>query len=568
MDLLDAMARHARRTPHAVALTDHRGTRLAYTELDSRARSAAGALAALGVRPGNRVGLVLPRTTDLFLLELAVLLTGACFAPLDQTQPPERLRLLLNRASVALLVTDDEELARTGGVPAIAPEALLTPGGPPPPDPGTRPEDPAYCLFTSGSTGSPVGTLISRAAMDVYVAAYARSVGAAPSERGAQIGSPGFDVTIDELWPFLSTGASVHIAPDTVRSSPRALVDWLRVNRITQTYIPPLLLEAVFRLDSVDLGDVRLIRTGGERIATYPPSGFPSRVLNEYGPTETVAGATLCDISEWSDRSILPPIGTPLPHIRASIRDPQGHPVPVGTPGELYLGGATVGIGYLGDDERTARKFVEVDGERCFRTGDLVRELPTGELEFLRRLDNQVQLLGKRVELGETESAVATHPAVRRAAVAAPTDDAGRADRLVCFVEWHPGHGDADIAGLRAHLVTLLPGYMVPAEVRTVDRLPTTTSGKVDRAALLRDRPGPRHPAPTPHELVRVWEQVLGVTGLTVHSDFFLHGGDSVTAVTAVTEIDLRLGLQVAARDVFVHPTPAQLAERLTEEAQ
>lgn len=568
MDLLDAVARHVRQTPDAVALTDHRGTRLAYAELDSAARAAAGALATRGVRPGDRVGLVLPRTADLFVLELAVLLAGACFTPLDQAQPPDRLRLLLNRASVTLLVTDDEELAEVGGIPTVRPDALSAWAGPAPRDPGARPGDPAYCLFTSGSTGSPVGTLISRASMDVYVAAYARLVGASPRERGAQIGSPGFDVTIDELWPFLSTGASVHIASDTDRSSPRALVDWLRVNRISQTYIPPLLLESIFRLDGADLGDVRLIRTGGERLATYPPPGFSSRVLNEYGPTETVAGAVFCDVSAWSDRGILPPIGTPLPHIRASVRDREGKPVAPGTPGELYLGGPTVGIGYLGDDERTARKFVTVNGERCFRTGDLVRALPSGDLEFLRRIDDQVQLLGKRVELGEAESAAATHPAVRRAAVAAPTDGAGRAERLVCFVEWHPGHGGTDGASLRAHLSGLLPDYMVPTEVHTVDRIPTTPSGKVDREALLRLWPGPSDPAPTPQALVRVWERVLGVTGLTVDSDFFLHGGDSTRAVAAVTEIGLRLGLRVTARDVFIHPTPAELAKRLAEETR
>ncbi|MFI2264422.1 non-ribosomal peptide synthetase [Streptomyces tubercidicus] len=568
MDLLDAVARQVRRAPNAMALTDHRGTRLTYAELDSGARAAAGALAARGVRPGDRVGLVLPRTTDLFVLELAVLLAGACFTPLDQAQPPDRLRLLLNRASVALLVTDDEELAGAGAACAVRPEALLAHGGPAVRDPGARPEDPAYCLFTSGSTGLPVGTLISRAALDVYVAAYARMVGASPRERGAQIGSPGFDVTIDELWPFLSTGASVHLASDADRSSPRALVDWLRVNRITQTYIPPLLLESIFRLDGAGLGGVRLIRTGGERLATYPPPGFPSRVLNEYGPTETVAGATFCDVSAWSERAILPPIGIPLPHIKASVRDREGAPVTPGEPGELYLGGPTVGIGYLGDDERTTRKFVEVDGERCFRTGDLVRELPSGELEFLRRIDAQVQLMGKRVELGETESAAATHPAVRRAAVAAPADDAGRAERLVCFVQWHPGHRDANADSLRAHLGRLLPLYMVPTEVHTVDRLPTTAAGKVDRAALLRVGPGPSRPAPTPQALVQVWERVLGITGLGVHSDFFLHGGDSARAVSAVTEIGQRLGLRVTARDVFVHPTPAELAKRLTEESR
>ncbi|WP_411144751.1 non-ribosomal peptide synthetase [Streptomyces sp. x-80] len=568
MHLLNAVARQVRRAPDTVALTDHRGTRLTYAELDSRARAAAGALTALGVGPRDRVGLVLPRTTDLFVLELAVLLAGACFTPLDTAQPPDRLRLLLTRASVALLITDDTELAEAAGVPALRPEALPARGGPPPRDPGARPDDPAYCLFTSGSTGTPVGTLISRAAMDVYVAAYARLVGASPRERGAQLGSPGFDVTIDELWPFLSTGASVHIASDTDRAAPRALADWLRAHRITQTYIPPLLLESIFHLDGADLGDVRLIRTGGERLAAYPPPDFPSRVLNEYGPTETVAGAVFCDVSAWPDRGILPPIGKPLPHVRASVRDPEGAPVTPGTPGELYLGGPTVGIGYLGDDARTARKFVEVHGERCFRTGDLVRELPSGDLEFLRRIDDQVQLLGKRVELGEVESAAAAHPAVRRAAVTAPTDDAGRAERLVCFVEWHPQHTDAHAAALRTHLSALLPAYMVPTEIHTADRLPTTPSGKIDRRALLRTRHRPPHPAPTPQTLLQVWEHVLGVTGLTVHSDFFLHGGDSTRAVTAVTEIGRRLGLRVTAREVFVHPTPAELAKRLTEETR
>ncbi|WAP60642.1 AMP-binding protein [Streptomyces sp. S465] len=198
MDMLDAVARQVRLAPDAPALTDHRGTRLTYAELHSAARAAAGALISLGVRPGDRVGLVLPRTADLFVLKLAVLLAGACFTPLDQAQPPDRLRLLLRRASVALLVTDDDELAGAAGVPAVRPEGLTAREGPAPRDPGARPEHPAYCLFTSGSTGTPVGTLISRAALDVYVAAFARLVGASPQQRGAQIGSPGFDVTIDD----------------------------------------------------------------------------------------------------------------------------------------------------------------------------------------------------------------------------------------------------------------------------------------------------------------------------------------------------------------------------------
>lgn len=567
MELLAAISAQVRLAPDAIALEDHRGRRIDYATLATLSDAAAARLREHGIGRGSRVGLVLPRSTDLFLLELAVLKAGGCFTPIDPAQPIDRIGRLLTRSSVGLVITDDPRLTDTAARTDVA--SLLA--GPPPTGSlgvgaVARPDDPAYCLFTSGSTGIPAGVLIPRAALDVYTAAYAELVDSRPGQRGAQIGSPGFDVTIDEVWPFLATGATVVIASDADRCSPRALADWLRTAAITTTYVPPLLLESMFRLRPlVDLGEVRLIRTGGERLAAYPPAGFPCRVLNEYGPTETVAGALFCDVSGWQDRSILPPVGRPLPHIRLSVRDEHGVPVVPGSPGELYLGGSTVGLGYLDDAERTARRFVTVEGMRCFRTGDIVRQLPTGDLEFLRRIDNQVQLLGKRVELGEVEEAVRAYPAVGRAAVLASEDAHGRAAYLQCWVQWAADDGRADPARLRAHLAAVLPDYMVPAEIHVVEDFPVTPAGKVDKAALA-DRLAAVPESPVALEdLVRVWEEALDATGLTPDADFFLNGGTSPRTLEIVASVR-RLGRAVGARDVFNHPTPRLLARFLTEE--
>ncbi|MBW4718810.1 non-ribosomal peptide synthetase [Saccharothrix obliqua] len=566
MALLAAMADWARRTPRAPALEDHRGVRLDHAGLAALTDGAAARLRERGAGRGSRVALVLPRSTDLFAAELAILKAGACFAPIDPDQPADRVALLLERAAADLVITDDPARVPGAATPRVdVADLLAPPHAPLPPDPDPAgPEDPAYCLFTSGSTGFPSGVLISRAALDVYVAAYAELVGSGPGERGAQIGSPGFDVTIDELWPFLSTGASVVIASDDDRSAPHRLAAWLRAAGVTNTYVPPLLLESLFRLPApVDLGAVRLVRTGGERLAAYPPADFPCRVLNEYGPTETVAGSVFCDVSAWRDRDIPPPIGTPLPHIRLSVRDESGAVVEPGRPGELYIGGDTVGIGYLHDAERTARRFVTVDGERCFRTGDLVRELPSGDLEFLRRLDDQVQVLGKRVEPGEVERAVNAHRGVRRAAVLAARDQHGRAGHLRCFVQWA---GDPDPDGLRAHLASVLPEHMVPAEIHAVPAFPVTPAGKVDRAALARAHDRREGRPVAVDDLVRVWEEVLGVPGLAPDADFFLHGGTSHATVEVVAALSERWGRSLDVREVFTHPTPELLARLLAEE--
>lgn len=568
MELLTAVARWARHTPDATALEDHRGEVVDYAGLAALSDRAAARLRECGIRPGDRVGLVLARCTDLFVLELAILQAGACFVPIDPAQPADRVAMLLARATVSLVITDDVALATTLSAACTDTASLLS--GPSTSDQpsGTGParhDDPAYCLFTSGSTGFPAAVLITRAAMDIYTAAYAELVGSGPGERSAQIGSPGFDVTIDEIWPFLATGATAVIASDADRSAPLALATWLRKSKITTTYVPPLLLESMFRLTpTVDLGDVRLIRTGGERLAGYPPAEFPCRVLNEYGPTETVAGAVFCDVSAWQDRRILPPIGRPLPHIRLSVRDGNAALVPPGSPGELYIGGPTVGIGYLDDEERTARRFVTVDGARWFRTGDIVRELPSGDLEFLRRIDNQVQLLGRRVELGEVEEAVRSYPPTRRVVVLAPEDSHGRAGHLVCWVQWAHDGEQATASRLRAHLAATLPEYMVPAEIHVVDVFPVTPAGKVDRTALAHGLTAAGTPV-APGDLVRIWEEALDVTGLTPDDDFFLHGGTSPRTLVIVASVRRLFGLPVNARDIFNHPTPRELARFLAE---
>lgn len=565
MELLAAIADRVARDPAAVAFEGPDGKRLDYGGLDARADALAAGLRAHGVGPGRRVALMLPRSTDLFTAELAVLRAGACYAPLDPDQPPERLARLLRAADSALVLTEDPRrsedagLAAAAGVRAVSvPELAAEPAGCAP-EPEVGPQDPACCLFTSGSTGFPTGVLISRAALDAYTASYAGLVGCRPGERGAQLGSPGFDVTIDEIWPFLTTGATVVIAPDTAQAGPERLAEWLRAARVTTTYIPPLLLEAMFRTRP-PLGELRLVRTGGERLAAYPPPGFPCRVLNEYGPTETVAGATTCDVSAWRERGVLPPIGRPLPHITPSIRDERGAVVPRGEAGELYLSGPTVSLGYLGDPERTAEKFVQLDGARWFRTGDLVRELPTGDLEFLRRADDQVQLLGKRVDLGEVEQAVRAHPAVRRTAVVAPQDRFGRSDGLHCFVRWEPG-ADVDAPRLRAHLAAQLPAHLVPTAVHDVDDFPVTPAGKVDRRALLRRLAAARdRPEIELAGMVRLWEQVLGAAGLAPDDDFFRLGGTSALAVQLAADAQQRWHRPVSARDVFTNPTPRALA--------
>ena len=480
-----------RRDAPAVVDTDRT---LTYADLDRESDRLAGRLAAAGVRPGDLVGLLLERSAAIPVGILAVLKAGAAYVPLDPAHPPERLRYLVEDARIGVVVGDPEQAAERGlaGTPVLDPRAGENPG--PVPGVAISAEDPAYVIYTSGSTGRPKGCVVSHRNVLALLQAALPLFAVSEDDRWALFHSFGFDVSVWELWAALASGATAVTVPQRVAQSPADLVGHLAEHRVTVLGQVP----SVFRSLALAYAEagrpplgLRYLVLAGESVELDVVAGFlaelpgpPPTVLNMYGPTEVTVYATARQLSAADLAGpVRSPIGIPLPHLRAAVRDERGAAVPGGETGELWLSGTGVADGYLRRPELTAERFVVADGARWYRTGDLVRTLPDGSYEYLGRNDQQVKLRGYRIELGEVESALRGSELVRDVAATVVSTPAG-AQFLVACVVAAPGAPEKLAAPLREHAMRTLPRYMVPDRYQPVGELPLTGSGKLDRDAL------------------------------------------------------------------------------------
>ncbi len=534
--LIDAQAV---RTPEALAV----GT-VTYRELVHAANGVAHHLLACGAGPDNLVAVSLPRGSDLVVALLGIWKAGAGYLPLDPDDPLARRQQILADAQ-PLLVLDD--LTRFGPSRPDAPPATKNPGAI------------AYAIYTSGSTGTPKGVLIEHASLANLIAWHVREYRVTAEDRATLIASPAFDASVWELWPYLAAGASVHALPSAIRS-PAGILEWLAAEQITLTFLPTPLAEAVLIEPMPPHLALRFLLTGGDRLHRAPERGLPFDLVNHYGPTEATVITTAGVVSPNSGE-VAPPIGRPIDNVRTVVVDQYGQPLPVGIPGELWIGGAGLARGYLRRPELTAERFIESGGQRLYRSGDRVRRRPDGALDFLGRLDQQVKIRGFRIEPGEVESHLRAHPGVRAATVVA------RGDRLIAYVvlssPW------VAIDSLRTHLQARLPSYMVPARFEIMEELPVTTNGKIDQHAL----PAPadddsRHVAPrTPTErtIAGIFITLLGRERVGVYDDFFELGGHSLLATQVVSRIRSALGVELSVGTVFGTPTIAGLAAALAK---
>ncbi|MBW0102230.1 non-ribosomal peptide synthetase/MFS transporter [Pseudonocardia sp. KRD291] len=546
-DVWSSVAAQAARTPRAVALADADGE-LDYEGLVALVAETADRLRGAGVRAGDLVGVALPRGRDAVVAVLAVLRTGAGYVPLDPVYPRARLDLMISETSPRALVTADGVVPVEGGVPQ---------------------PDPAYVIFTSGSTGRPKGVLVGRRSLRDFCRAFADRFAFAEGDRVLQFASLSFDVSVEEIFPPLTRGATVVLRDDDMISRPDLFLDRCGALGVTVLDLPTAYWHEL--VAALDQGEatlppcVRCVIVGGEtarpdavRRWQRAVRGSAVRLFNTYGPTETTVGATAADVSEWSGDVV--PIGAPLPGVTCRVSDD----------GELLVGGIGVAQGYLNRPELTAERFVTAPGgAREYRTGDRVR-WSGGQLEFLGRLDDQVKIRGHRVEPGEVEAALREMPAVADAVVLVD-DRTGRA-RLVGHVVTGAG---TDLAAVRAALAGVLPAHLVPAVLIRHPRLPLNPQGKVDKAVLAaaappeqapetagpaRTEPAGTGPATDQEAAAALVEEVLGVAVTSADDDFLTLGGDSLDAVRLIAALRRRHGAELTLTRWYADPTVAALA--------
>ncbi|MEV0222600.1 amino acid adenylation domain-containing protein [Streptomyces sp. NPDC050704] len=502
---LAAFEEHAARTPERVAVICD-GVPTSYGQLDARADGLARLLRDEGAGPERIVALVLPRSTELIATVLAVLKTGAAYLPVDTQLPAERLRFLFEDARPVLVVTDKDRaptLPDTHGPPRVVLGAASTEqriaqyrgdGSRAGTDPHAgAPDTAAYLIYTSGSTGLPKGVVVTRGNLAHLLADMYARFPLGPGDRMLAVTTPAFDMAVPELYLPLLHGAAVVVAPRDAVSDPRSLADVMVRDQVTFVQGTPTLWQLVAAIVPEAVRGVRLL-IGGEALPASLVDRLRShgaQVINGYGPTEATVYTTFAALDD--SRPGAPPIGRPVAHALAYVLDNDLRQVPAGAEGELYIGGHGVTRGYWRRPSLTAAAYLPDPygpaGSRMYRTGDVVRQGPDGQLEFLGRMDDQVKIRGFRIEPGEVETVLTGHPDVGRAVVIARAVAGGGAGtRLIGYLV--PGaHPEAasrapDTAAIRTYLADRLPHYMVPSALVVLDALPLTPNGKVDRAAL------------------------------------------------------------------------------------
>ncbi|MGC4792161.1 amino acid adenylation domain-containing protein [Micromonospora sp. DT178] len=589
LPLPELLARQVRRTPDAVAVRAHDG-QLTYRELNERANRLAHLLLADGIGPGSFVGVALRHSSELVVTFLAVIKAGAAYLPIDVTYPQDRIRFILDDTRPTVLLTTDAD-ARTlpGRVWTLdGPEFQTRLGAFPGHDPvdADRPspvtwETPHYMVFTSGSTGRPKGVLVPTRVLINEVAWNSSVIPCEPGSRIAQFGSVGFDTSEYEMLMALLTGKTLCVPDENTRLDLARFAAWLDREKVTEFNAPDLVIAAVYEAaleQGLRLDSLRHVIQGGEalqltaRVREFHAARPALTLHNQYGPSEThfVTGTPLpAAVADWP---LTPSIGAPIWNSRIYVLDEQLRPVPVGVPGELYMAGDCLAHAYHNRPDLTAARFVAdpfgQPGDRMYRSGDLGRWRPDGTLDFLGRLDDQVKIRGVRIELGELNAVLATHPGVAQAATVVRQDRPGD-KRLVAYVVPAPDASAPSAADLRRHVGAAVPEAVVPAAFVTLDALPINSNGKLDRRAL----PAPdyraasvesRQPANQQEQLLcDLFAEVLEVDTVGVDDDFFALGGHSLLVTRLISRARAAMGREFSVRLVFEASTPAALARRL-----
>ncbi|MGV8003155.1 amino acid adenylation domain-containing protein [Photorhabdus temperata subsp. temperata] len=569
----------AEKTPAAAALIAGDKT-LSYAELNARANRLACQLIEQGVYPDDYVAILLERSVELVVAQLAILKAGAIYVPVDPNVPNERKSWLINDCAAKLLLTD---MQTEIPVDLVVPRLRLTPETEPIWEEEHRNPDllgssagPAYIMYTSGSTGAPKGVIVPHRAVVRLVInnGYAEIE---PNDRIAFAANPAFDASTFEVWAPLLNGAALVVIDHTTLLTPRDFAQALQAHCITVLWMSVGLFNRLAAELSPVLPQLKMLLVGGDVldphvIAQVLRKSPPQQLLNAYGPSEGTTFTTTYHIDALTSGTTSIPIGRPIANTRIYLLDTDGQPVPLGMTGEIYVGGDGVACGYLNRPELTAERFLtdpfsDKPNARMYRTGDLARYLPDGNLEFLGRNDQQVKIRGFRIEPGEIEARLVEYPAIREAVVLALGE--GQDKQLVAYVLTQENDGLA--ARLREYLSARLPDYMVPVAFVRLNEFPLTPNGKLDRRAL--PAPGEDafarqvYAAPLGEMeivLATLWSELLDIERISRHDSFFALGGHSLLGVRMIERLR-SLGLTLAARNLFQSPVLSELAQTLEQ---
>jgi amino acid adenylation domain-containing protein len=571
------VAGHAASAPNSLAVKASAES-LSYAELDLRSNQLAEHLRELGAGPDALVGILLERSVAFVVSSLAVLKAGAAYLPLDPASPADRLGFMLRDSGVAAVITRQGLAAKLGGgsgkviqLDADREKIASYSGGMF--DTEAESSHLAYVIYTSGSTGQPKGVEIPRGGLASLIDWHLRAFQVTASDRASLLASVGFDAAVWELWPYLAAGASVHIPEDTVRTQVEPLRDWLVEQEITMSFVPTPLAELLIQVEWPAAAALRVLLTGADTLHRRPPQRLSFTLVNNYGPTESTVVATSGVVVPAGSETKQPSIGRAIDGTQIYILDEQMRPVPQGTSGELFIGGASLARGYRNRPELTQEKFVPnpfANGGgsgRLYRTGDRARVLPSGDIEFLGRLDDQVKIRGYRVELDEISSVLDTHPEVRASAVTVAGSGEGK--RLIAYLVLDRG-AQPTANQFREFLQRQVPDYMIPAVFVRVSALPLTTNGKVDRAALPAPNgntlPEEAYIAPRnviEQRLAELIAPLLHVERVGANDNFFLLGGHSLLGTQLLTRISETFGVELSLLTIFDHPTLAGMSAEI-----
>jgi amino acid adenylation domain-containing protein len=513
---------------------------------------------------------------------LAILKAGGAYLPLDPSHPTQRLSSILNEAGVPILISGAcMAQSLSGDWRSVAINELgIAATDERQPDNLDRtvrvtPKNLAYVIYTSGSTGEPKGVEVTHENLSNLVSWHQEAFSVVPEDRASQLAGVGFDAAVWEIWPYLTAGASLHIADAATRTEPEKLRDWLLSQQITTSFVPTVMAERIMALEWPSNAPLRRMLTGADILHHYPSATLPFILVNNYGPTECTVVATSGVINPNGCTEQRPPIGKPIANMQVHIMDEHMRPAPAGTPGEIYIGGAGVARGYRNRSTLTQQKFVrdpfsDTPGPRLYKTGDLGRYLPNGEIEFLGRIDDQIKIRGYRIEPNEIVSTLNKCVGIRESAVAAQESCSGDS-RLIAYVVLS---GDSKIrtsTQLRTFLSARLPDYMIPANFVRLDSLPVNSNGKVDRASLpapsasnsLQDEDLVLPTSPVEMAVAEILSELLQVDQISANANFFMMGGHSLLGAQLIARAKDMFGVGLTLRNLFEYPTVAGMAKEI-----